>query len=42
MIAEFLQAQKSAHDGKRKAGDAGDDESKSKKRKDDVSYNSLF
>ena len=38
LIAEFLQSQKSAHDGKRKAaGDAEGDESKSKKKKDDVS-----
>lgn len=43
LIAEFLQSQKSAHDGKRKAaGDADGDESKSKKKKDDVSPNSLF
>ncbi|XP_040923305.1 chromobox protein homolog 1b isoform X1 [Toxotes jaculatrix] len=36
LIAEFLQSQKSAHDGKRKAvGDAEGDESKSKKKKDD-------
>lgn len=38
LIAEFLQSQKLAHDGKRKAaGDAEGDESKSKKKKDDVS-----
>lgn len=43
MIAEFLQSQKSAHDGKRKAaGDADGDESRTKKKKDDVSHNSLF
>ncbi|XP_061564734.1 chromobox protein homolog 1b [Cololabis saira] len=36
LIAEFLQSQKLAHDGKRKAaGDADGDESKSKKKKDD-------
>lgn len=40
MIAEFLQSQKSAHDGKRKAaGEAEGDDSKSKKKKDDVSPN---
>lgn len=40
MIAEFLQSQKLAHDGKRKAaGDAEGDESKTKKKKDDVSPN---
>lgn len=39
LIAEFLQSQKSAHDGKRKAaGDAEGDESKTKKKKDDVSH----
>lgn len=38
LIAEFLQSQKSAHEGKRKAaGEADGDESKSKKKKDDVS-----
>lgn len=38
LIAEFLQSQKSAHDGKRKAaGEAEGDESKTKKKKDDVS-----
>lgn len=38
LIAEFLQSQKAAHDGKRKAaGDAEGDDSKSKKKKDDVS-----
>lgn len=43
MIAEFLQSQKSAHDGKRKAsGEAEGDESKSKKKKDDVSPSSLL
>lgn len=43
MIAEFLQSQKSAHDGKRKAArDAEGDESKTKKKKDDVSPDSLF
>ncbi len=43
LIAEFLQSQKSAHDGKRKAaGDADGDESKTKKKKDDVSLTSLF
>ncbi|XP_034715592.1 chromobox protein homolog 1b isoform X1 [Etheostoma cragini] len=43
LIAEFLQSQKSAHEGKRKAaGDAEGDESKTKKKKDDVSANSLF
>ncbi|XP_031699743.1 chromobox protein homolog 1b isoform X2 [Anarrhichthys ocellatus] len=37
LIAEFLQSQKSAHDGKRKAaGDAEGDESKTKKKKDDT------
>uniref|UniRef100_A0A3Q2QBR7 Chromobox 1 n=1 Tax=Fundulus heteroclitus TaxID=8078 RepID=A0A3Q2QBR7_FUNHE len=36
LIAEYLQKQKSAHEGKRKAvGDADGDESKSKKKKDD-------
>ncbi|KAL7372690.1 hypothetical protein ABVT39_020790 [Epinephelus coioides] len=39
LIAEFLQSQKSAHDGKRKAaGDADGDESRTKKKKDDVKY----
>ncbi|XP_031171283.1 chromobox protein homolog 1b isoform X2 [Sander lucioperca] len=43
LIAEFLQSQKSAHEGKRKgAGDAEGDESKTKKKKDDVSPNPLF
>lgn len=43
LIAEFLQSQKSAHDGKRKAsGEAEGDESKSKKKKDDVSPSSLL
>lgn len=43
LIAEFLQSQKSAHDGKRKAaGEAEGDESKSKKKKDDVSHNSSW
>lgn len=38
LIAEFLQSQKAAQDGKRKAaGDAEGDDSKSKKKKDDVS-----
>lgn len=38
LIAEFLQSQKLAHDGKRKAaGDAEGDESKTKKKKDDAS-----
>lgn len=38
LIAEFLQSQKSAHEGKRKAsGEAEGEESKSKKKKDDVS-----
>lgn len=42
LIAEFLQSQKSAHDGKRKAaGEAEGDESKTKKKKDDVSPDSL-
>ncbi|KAM4624628.1 chromobox protein homolog 1b isoform 3-T4 [Polymixia lowei] len=37
LIAEFLQSQKSAHEGKRKAAaDAEGDESKSKKKKDDT------
>ncbi|XP_029383214.1 chromobox protein homolog 1b isoform X1 [Echeneis naucrates] len=37
LIAEFLQSQKSAHDGKRKAaGEAEGDDSKSKKKKDDT------
>ncbi|KAL7372686.1 hypothetical protein ABVT39_020790 [Epinephelus coioides] len=37
LIAEFLQSQKSAHDGKRKAaGDADGDESRTKKKKDDT------
>ncbi|XP_019962137.1 chromobox protein homolog 1b isoform X1 [Paralichthys olivaceus] len=36
LIAEFLQSQKTAHDGKRKAGEAEGDESKSKKKKDDT------
>lgn len=41
LIAEFLQSQKSAQDGKRKAaGDSEGDESKSKKKKDDVSLSS--
>lgn len=41
LIAEFLQSQKSAHDGKRKAsGDAEGDDSKAKKKKDDVSSSS--
>uniref|UniRef100_A0A3Q2GIB2 Chromobox homolog 1b (HP1 beta homolog Drosophila) n=1 Tax=Cyprinodon variegatus TaxID=28743 RepID=A0A3Q2GIB2_CYPVA len=36
LIAEYLQKQKSAHEGKRKAaGDSEGDESKSKKKKDD-------
>uniref|UniRef100_A0A3Q1GGS1 Chromobox homolog 1b (HP1 beta homolog Drosophila) n=1 Tax=Acanthochromis polyacanthus TaxID=80966 RepID=A0A3Q1GGS1_9TELE len=36
LIAEFLQSQKTANDGKRKAaGDGEGDESKSKKKKDD-------
>ncbi|KAM4624627.1 chromobox protein homolog 1b isoform 2-T2 [Polymixia lowei] len=39
LIAEFLQSQKSAHEGKRKAAaDAEGDESKSKKKKDDTSW----
>lgn len=38
LIAEFLQSQKSAHEGKRKASADGDgEESKSKRKKDDVS-----
>lgn len=38
LIAEFLQSQKTAHEGKRKAvGEAEGDESKTKKKKDDVS-----
>lgn len=37
LIAEFLQSQKTAHEGKRKAADG--DDSKSKKKKDDVSPN---
>ena len=40
LIAEFLQSQKSAHEGKRKAaggGDADGDDGKSKKKKEDVS-----
>ncbi|KAK2820705.1 hypothetical protein Q5P01_023664 [Channa striata] len=37
LIAEFLQSQKSAHEGKRKAaGETEGDESKSKKKKDDT------
>ncbi|KAF6727200.1 Chromobox-like protein 1 [Oryzias melastigma] len=37
LIAEFLQSQKAAQDGKRKAaGDAEGDDSKSKKKKDDT------
>ena len=40
LIAEFLQSQKTAHDGKRKSGEAEGDESKSKKKKDEVSPNS--
>lgn len=41
LIAEFLQSQKSAQDGKRKTtGDAEGDESKTKKKKDDVSLTS--
>jgi len=37
LIAEFLQSQKSAHEGKRKAStDADKDDSKSKKKKDDT------
>ncbi|XP_037547180.1 chromobox protein homolog 1b [Nematolebias whitei] len=35
LIAEYLQNQKTAHEGKRKGGDADGDESKSKKKKDD-------
>lgn len=43
LIAEFLQSQKTAHEGKRKAaGEADGDESKTKKKKDDVSADSLF
>lgn len=43
LIAEFLQSQKTAHEGKRKAaGEADGDESKTKKKKDDVSTDSLF
>ena len=43
LIAEFLQSQKTAQDVKRKAaGDAEGDDSKTKKKKDDVSPNSLF
>lgn len=41
LIAEYLQNQKTAHEGKRKGGDADGDESKSKKKKDDVSKTSL-
>ncbi|XP_075891027.1 chromobox protein homolog 1b isoform X4 [Nelusetta ayraudi] len=37
LIAEFLQSQKTAHEGKRKAvGEAEGDESKTKKKKDDT------
>lgn len=39
LIAEFLQSQKSAHEGKRKT-DGDGDESKSKKKKDEVSLSS--
>lgn len=43
LIAEFLQSQKTAHEGKRKAvGEAEGDESKTKKKKDDVSEGFLF
>lgn len=43
LIAEFLQSQKSAQDGKRKAaGEAEGDESKTKKKKDDVSPSYLL
>lgn len=43
LIAEFLQSQKTAHEGKRKAaGEADGDESKTKKKKDDVSTDGLF
>lgn len=43
LIAEFLQSQKTAHEGKRKAaGEADGDESKTKKKKDDVSADGLF
>lgn len=39
MIAEFLQSQKSAQEGKRKAGgEVEGEESKAKKKKDDVSF----
>lgn len=38
LIAEYLQNQKTAHEGKRKGGGEADgDDSKSKKKKDDVS-----
>lgn len=38
LIAEFLQSQKSAQEGKRKAGgEVEGEESKAKKKKDDVS-----
>lgn len=43
LIAEFLQSQKTAHEGKRKAtGEADGDESKTKKKKDDVSADGLL
>lgn len=39
LIAEFLQSQKSAQEGKRKAGgEVEGEESKAKKKKDDVSF----
>lgn len=39
MIAEFLQSQKSAQEGKRKAsGEVEGEESKAKKKKDDVRF----
>lgn len=43
LITEFLQSQKTAHEGKRKVpGEADGDESKAKKKKDDVSFRPLL
>lgn len=43
LIAEFLQSQKSAQEGKRKAGgEVEGEESKAKKKKDDVSFTICF
>lgn len=43
LIAEFLQSQKSAQEGKRKAGgEVEGEESKAKKKKDDVSFRMCY